>query len=165
MRKRGAEGMLLSYWSSAVCGRFAGDAGDSAGTAGGVVMSLQNKETAEKLRRCRESCALSQQQVADALNIVRSTYTKYESGKSRPNLNTIVKLAAIYNISPEELLPLEEAESENVSRLRDSLRADSPIYQLSKDERGLIAGYRALSREDKKLAREMIGKLSKKEKN
>lgn len=126
-------------------------------------MNPKKKEIAEKLRHYRESCALSQQQVADALNIDRSTYTKYETGKSDPNVNTLVKIAKIFNIDPVELLPMQSAGSESVDRLRDATRADSPIFQLSKDERGLIARYRALSREEKKLALEMMGKLSKKD--
>ena len=127
-------------------------------------MNPKKKEIAEKLRHYRESCALSQQQVADALNIDRSTYTKYETGKSDPNVNTLVKIAKIFNIDPVELLPMQSAGSESVDRLRDATRADSPIFQLSKDERGLIARYRALSREEKKLALEMMGKLTKKDK-
>ena len=126
-------------------------------------MKPERKEIAEKLRHYRESCALSQKQVADALNIERSTYTKYESGATEPSAKTLVKIAKIFNIDPVELLPMESADDERVNRLRDVTRADSPIYQLSKDERGLIARYRALSKEEKKLALEMMGKLSKKE--
>lgn len=126
-------------------------------------MNPGKKEIAEKLKHYRESCALSQQQVADALNIDRSTYTKYETGKSDPNINTLVKIAKIFNIDPVELLPTYNAEDDRVSRLRDITRADSPIFQLSKDERGLIARYRALNREEKKLALEMMGNLSKKD--
>ncbi|MBQ3285084.1 MAG: helix-turn-helix transcriptional regulator [Ruminococcus sp.] len=127
-------------------------------------MNPGRKEIAEKLRHYRESCALSQQQVADALNIERSTYTKYETGKSDPNIKTLVKIAKIFNIDPVELLPTESSDDERVTRLRDVTHADSPIFQLSKDERGLIAKYRTLSREEKKLALEMMGNLSKKDK-
>lgn len=125
-------------------------------------MNQKNKEIAEKLRFYREACALSHQQVADALNIERSTYTKYETGKTTPNVKVLVKLAKIFNINPMELLPYESDAGDDP--LRDSTRADSPIYQLSKDERGLIARYRALSKEEKKLALDMMGNLSKKDK-
>lgn len=126
-------------------------------------MNPKKREVAEKLRHYRESCALSQQQVADALNIDRTTYTKYETGKVDPNINALVKIARIFNIDPVELLPTESAADERVDRLRDATRADSPIFQLSKDERGLIARYRTLSREEKKQALEMMGNLAKKE--
>ena len=122
---------------------------------------LEKKEVAERLRYYREACVLSQRQVADALNIERSTYTKYETGVSEPNLTMIVKLAAIYNVSPTDLLPMDSVPPEEVQSLKDGLRADSPIYQLSRDERGLIALYRVLSKEEKQQAMELIGNLSK----
>lgn len=125
-------------------------------------MDSQLKTTAEKLRHYRESCALSHRQVADALGVERSTYTKYETGKSEPNLYTLMKLAAIYNVSPEMLLPDMEPDDEKLRHMRDASLFDSPIYQLSKDERGLVALFRALSREDKQEAMELMANLSKK---
>ena len=122
-------------------------------------MTSKHKGTAERLRHYREACALSQQQVANALNIERSTYTRYELGKTEPNLISVVKLSAIYNISPTELLPMLEAEDDSASRLKDTVLANSPIFQLSKDERGLIALYRALNKDEKKQLRELIAKL------
>lgn len=126
-------------------------------------MNQKNKEIAEKLRFYRESCALSHQQVADALNIERSTYTKYESGKTTLTVKMLVKLAKIFNVNPTDLLPDESDEDKRIEHLRDSTRANSPIYQLSKDERGLIARYRVLSKEEKKQAMRLIGNLSKKD--
>ena len=126
-------------------------------------MSLKSYKVAEKLRHYREACVLSQKQVADALNIERSTYTKYETGDTEPNLNTIVRIAAIYNVSPTELLPMDAAEDPAVRNLTDTAHNNSPIYQLSKEERGLIARYRALSKEEKKQAMDLMGNLSKKD--
>ena len=126
-------------------------------------MSPKNDKVADKLRHYREACVLSQKQVADALNIERSTYTKYETGDTEPNLRTIVRLAAIYNVPPAELLPMEAADDPAVQGLKDTARNNSPIYQLSKDERGLIARYRALDKAQKKQARELMGNLSKKD--
>ena len=122
-------------------------------------MTSKHKGTAERLRHFREACALSQQQVANALNIERSTYTRYELGKTEPNLSSVVKLSAIYNISPTELLPMLEAEDDSASRLKDTVQANSPIFQLSKDERGLVALYRALNKDEKKQLRELVAKL------
>ncbi|MBQ9247205.1 MAG: helix-turn-helix domain-containing protein [Ruminococcus sp.] len=122
-------------------------------------MTSKHKGTAERLRHYREACALSQQQVANALNIERSTYTRYELGKTEPNLSSVVKLSAIYNISPTELLPMFEAKDDSASRLKDTVQANSPIFQLSKDERGLVALYRALNKDEKKQLRELVAKL------
>jgi len=120
----------------------------------------KNSTTGENLRRCREACAFSQQQVADALNINRTTYTKYETGDSEPGLVTLVKLAVIFNVSPMELLPL--LDDEEIGALTDSRGADSPVYQLAKDERGIIAMYRAMSRDQKRQTVENMAEINKK---
>ena len=124
-------------------------------------MEQMKMSVAEKLRHYRESCVLSQKQVADALNIDRSTYTKYETGGSEPNLKTLVRIAAIYNVSPEKLLPEADEDVKKYQQLRDPLPSESAIYQLAKDERGLIAQYRVLDREEKKQVREMMANLAK----
>ncbi|MBQ3264296.1 MAG: helix-turn-helix domain-containing protein [Ruminococcus sp.] len=126
-------------------------------------MTSQKKYVAQRLRYYREACALSQKQIADALNIDRSTYAKYEGAASEPNLTILVKLAAIFNIPPTELLPMEDDPAEPTDRLKDVGNADSPIYQLSKEERGLIALYRSLSKEEKAQVRMMMGNMSKKD--
>lgn len=124
-------------------------------------MSKKSSSTGENLRRCREACALSQQQVADALNIERSTYTRYENNDTEPALTTLVKLAAIYNVSPMELLP--SIDDEEKQSLTDRAGADSPIYQLAKDERGLVAIYRALPKDKKRELIDQIAELNKNE--
>ena len=40
------------------------------------------------LKYYRHECGLTQQQVADRLKIERSTYTYYETGKTKPDINT-----------------------------------------------------------------------------
>lgn len=123
--------------------------------------ALRDMALHEKLRHYREASALSQSQVAKALNINRTTYTKYETGKTGVSLKTLSKLAAIFNVTLLELLPPDE-KSANLQPVKESRRADSPIFQLSKQERGLIASFRVLDKEDKAKALRMIGKMSKK---
>ena len=128
------------------------------------VFIMQNKinSVADKLRYYREASALSQQQVADALGVNRSTYTKYETAQSTPKLKTIVKIATIFNVAPELLLPENNSGAAPPKQMKDTATADSPIYQLSKDERGLIARYRSLDKDQKREIIEMISDLSKK---
>ena len=58
-------------------------------------------EIIRKLRRERD---LTQQQVADYLEIDRSTYAYYESGRTKLNIDVIVKLAHFYKVSYAALL-------------------------------------------------------------
>ena len=115
--------------------------------------------TAEKLRKYREANAMSQRQVAEALHLERSTYTKYETGDSEPNLNTLMKIARIFNVSATVLLPDDGSGDPAAGDCIDSGFVDSPVYQLSKDERALIARYRVLSKEQKKTAMGFVAEL------
>ena len=58
----------------------------------------------ELIRKLRKEKGLTQQQVADYLNIERSTYAYYEEGRSKINIDAIVKLAHFYKISYATLI-------------------------------------------------------------
>lgn len=55
------------------------------------------------LKRARKSSKMTQQEVADTLNVSRSNITKYENGLLEPNLETIGMLAELYNVSTDWL--------------------------------------------------------------
>ena len=58
----------------------------------------------KKLRDLREKCGYTQQQIANALNIDRSTYSYYETGKTSPDIPSLIVLANVFSVSIEELL-------------------------------------------------------------
>lgn len=120
-------------------------------------MLNENKSLGEKLRDLRESFDLSQNQIAAALNIDRSTYTNYELDKTRPSLESLVKLARIFHITAEELLPIIEDDD---SHMREMGRPNGMVQTLNKEERGLIVLYRALDKESRAKLRGEIKRLT-----
>ena len=58
----------------------------------------------EHLRVLRETCGLTQEQVANVLEIDRSAYTYYEIGRTEPNMHSLVKLANLFKVTLDELL-------------------------------------------------------------
>lgn len=58
----------------------------------------------EKLRAARESRGYTQQQVADLMEIDKSTYCGYETGKRQPDVQKIKQLSKILGVSGDELL-------------------------------------------------------------
>lgn len=56
------------------------------------------------LRALRTEKNMTQADVANALEIDRSTYTKYESGKSKPDSIMLQKIANLFNVSTDYLL-------------------------------------------------------------
>ena len=72
----------------------------------------------KKLKRLRENFNLTQQQVAEALGIDRSTYAYYELGRTTPDLDKIDKLQRLYQVQYQDLIEYDE--EENRMQLRDS---------------------------------------------
>lgn len=60
-------------------------------------------EIHKKLKELRQSFHLTQEQLAATLEIPRVNYTRYETGKVRPDYETLIKLADFYDISLDEL--------------------------------------------------------------
>ena len=61
----------------------------------------------ERLKTARKDKRLTQQQVADALGVAKSTYSGYESGFRKPDVLTVQKLAAILEVSGGYLIGAE----------------------------------------------------------
>ncbi len=58
----------------------------------------------EKLYELRKEKNLSQEEVADKLNVTRQTVSKWETNQSTPDFDKIVPLCELFEISTEELL-------------------------------------------------------------
>lgn len=61
-------------------------------------------ELAGNLKRKREECRLSQDDVASKLNISRQSISKWETGKCYPDLDNLILLSDLYKISLDELI-------------------------------------------------------------
>lgn len=130
------------------------------------------KELGLKLKYYRESCELSQQQIANALNVDRSTYTYYETGKTTPSASTLLKLAKIFNVpcsifleSINQELDLNSLVADSVynKKSRDTTRSyesDEKIYDLSKEEKDILIAYRVLNKSGQEKAQEYLKKLT-----
>ena len=62
----------------------------------------------EKIKKYRENKNMTQNEVADILGVKSATISKYESNTLEPNIESIKKLAEIFEISIDELLKDEE---------------------------------------------------------
>ena len=60
----------------------------------------------ERLRALRKKNGWTQKQTAEMLHINRSTYAYYETGATQPNLNMLCRLAALFEVSADDLLGL-----------------------------------------------------------
>ncbi|MEG0367706.1 MAG: helix-turn-helix transcriptional regulator, partial [Coprobacillus sp.] len=61
-------------------------------------------ELKDKLLELRKKNRLSQQELADQLNVSRQSISKWELGETQPDINNIIALSDIYNVSTDYLL-------------------------------------------------------------
>ena len=61
-------------------------------------------EIAERLKAQREKLGLSQGDVAERLHITRQTVSRWETGKGTPDLENLVLLSEVYQVTVDELL-------------------------------------------------------------
>lgn len=92
-----------------------------------------------RLRDLRRQIHMTQQEVADQLQIHRTTYTKYETGVVAPDRQALVTLAQLFNVSVDTLLGCETLVAEDLSE------GTGELVRLSLQEKMLVQLYRQLT--------------------
>lgn len=62
----------------------------------------------ERLRECRAEKSLTQAQLAARLSVTQSTVGKYERGALQPNLEMLVQLCKVLEVSADYLLGIND---------------------------------------------------------
>ncbi len=62
----------------------------------------------EHLRELRQQSPLMQKEIAETLGISTITLRQYEQGTREPNIEKLLKLAILFNVSLDDLLCLED---------------------------------------------------------
>jgi transcriptional regulator with XRE-family HTH domain len=90
----------------------------------------------KNLRLLREKAKLSQQKLADQLDLAQSQIQSYETGAYEPEIATLIRLANCFDTSIDYLVGRTEER-----------RAIEPVaaYDLNTAEQKLVDGYRRLT--------------------
>jgi len=78
---------------------------------------LQKQITGKRIRLQRETKQLSQDMVAERLNMKRSNIANYESGRVMPPGNIIKELADIFSVSSDYLLGLSDLTNQTQDKI------------------------------------------------
>lgn len=62
----------------------------------------------ENFKNLRKQCGLSQQEVADKLQIKQSSVSDWENDVSRPDYEKLIALSELYDVTLYELLGIDE---------------------------------------------------------
>lgn len=103
----------------------------------------------DRIREARKKTGLTQQEVAKALGIGKSTYTGYETGNSNPDMYKLAQIMQVLNVDANYLLQDEMAEV----HAKD-------MSQLNAVEVKLLAAYRKLKPKAQQMALGMVESLA-----
>ena len=92
----------------------------------------------EKIYELRTRNNLSQGDLANELNVSRQSISKWENGNSTPDLEKIVKLAEIFNVSLDELIKNEEKEETIINNTPEPNITPPPKTEEKKIGKGLL---------------------------
>ncbi len=82
-------------------------------------------EFGQNLQRLRRQAGLSQQQLADRLNVSRQAVSKWELGAAKPDIDNLVQIGALFSVSIDELLTGGAADDRTA---QSELRRDDRMF-------------------------------------
>ena len=85
----------------------------------------------ERLTKLRKEKGLSQEEVAEKLDVTRQTVSKWETDTSTPDFDKIIPLCSLYNITTDELLGGNKKKEEVTSSLSEEEKRKKRIGGLS----------------------------------
>lgn len=90
----------------------------------------------ERLFKLRKDKKLSQEEVAEKLNVTRQTISKWETDQSMPDFDKVVPLCELYGITPDELfIGLKKKETSKNSELVADLEEEK--QKMNKKAKGI----------------------------
>lgn len=95
----------------------------------------------ENLYNLRKKKNLSQEEVAERLNVTRQTVSKWETGDSKPDFDKIVPICELFDITSDELLSGEFlADNETKENIKDlNLQEESYSHEITKKRAFLLS--------------------------
>lgn len=85
-----------------------------------------------KIKEARTSSELTQEQVAEALGVSRQTVSNWETGKSYPDIISVIKMSDLYSVSLDYLMKGEDSMSDYMDYLEESTNVVKSKKRLSK---------------------------------
>ena len=105
------------------------------------------------LKRLRQEYGISQQPLADALQISQPSINKYENHKIEPEIEILKRMASYFNTSIDYIVGYTD--------VRRKIEAAEP-YALNAQEAELVTCFRALKPEEQECVRTVVKTLLKK---
>ena len=78
---------------------------------------MEQMTLGQRIQMCRKRCGLSQEQLGDQMGVSRQAVSKWEQDTARPDIEKLVALAQLFELSTDELLKgiADEAEDDGTA--------------------------------------------------
>lgn len=83
-----------------------------------------------KIKNARTSANLTQEQVAEALDVSRQTVSNWENEKTYPDIVSVIKMSDLYNISLDHLLKEEKSMSDYLEESTNTVRSKNKRFMI-----------------------------------
>lgn len=80
-----------------------------------------------KLKEARLRAGLTQEKVAEEIQVTRQTISNWETEKSYPDIVSVIKLSTLYNISLDKLLKGDEEMIEHLEKSTNIVKSNQKL--------------------------------------
>ena len=109
----------------------------------------------ERLKILRQEKKLLQKDVAQAINVGRTTYVKYENGDSEPSMKILVALATFFDVSTDYLL---EKTNDRNEKEKPTQQDEPEQGSLSAEKKILLSAFERASDDDRRVLWTLLDK-------
>lgn len=129
---------------------------------------MQNVQLANNLQYLRTKHGLTQKELSKQLNISRQAYSNYETRKRTPDLDSMLRLAALFEVSVDSLILCNLKTGDTSAMISDgripytlsvNKNTGNSIYA-TEEELDLITKFRSLSAQNQQIVTGFINEHS-----
>lgn len=84
-------------------------------------------EIGKKLKEARQMCSMTQESVAEKLNVSRQTISNWETEKFYPDILYVLQLSDLYQVSLDELLKGDESMIQHLEESTNTVKSNRKI--------------------------------------
>lgn len=119
-------------------------------------------QLADNLHRLRTENNYTQEQIGEKLNISRQAYSNYETGKRIPDIDMLIRIADIYEVTLEQLITQTCTSTGIINEtsgpyFTGKVLENADTIYLTKEEADLLMHYRNAGEDERKLTRKVLG--------
>ena len=119
-------------------------------------------QLANNLHRLRTENNYTQEQIGEKLNISRQAYSNYETGKRIPDIDMLIRIADIYEVTLEQLITQTCTSTGIINEtsgpyFTGKVLENADTIYLTKEEVDLLIHYRNAGEDERKLTRKVLG--------